>query len=410
MIDINLIRKDIPAYKKVCQLKKVEIDIDDILYLDDMRKTLQSDIDELKHKQKEFASKQQYEEAKKLKTQIQEKEEKYKNNQEQLNKLSLQLPNIIHPDTPIGTDESENIEAKRIWTVPNFDFKIKNHIELMTQHDMIDIERGVKIAWSRSYFLKNDWALLEQALLQYAYKKMIKKGFTPLMVPNIVNTKTLEWTGYFPWWEDDAYNMEKDNKRLIGTSEIPITAYHSNEILDIKDLPKTYVWLSPCYRREAGTYWKDTSGLYRVHQFNKVEQVIILPADIELSNQRHQKILNNSMELLNELEIPYRLLNLCTWDMAIGKYRTHDLECRMPSRNSYGETHSATSFLDFQARRLKIKYRDKDWKIQFAYTLNNTVVATPRILISIIENNQTKDWKIKIPKVLQQYMWKEIID
>ncbi len=191
---------------------------------------------------------------------------------------------------------------------------------------------------------------------------------------------------------------------MIGTAEIPVTSYHKDEILDEKDLPKTSFALSPCYRREAGSYGKDTHGLYRLHQFNKVEQVVVIPADVELSNERHQKILQNAMDVMDDFKLPYRLLQLCTGDLAQGKYDSHDIECRMPSRKSYGETHSATSFLDFQARRLNLRYRTKDGEVKYCYTLNNTVVATPRILIAIVENYQQKDGTIKIPEMLVSYM------
>jgi serine--tRNA ligase len=279
----------------------------------------------------------------------------------------------------------------------------------MKKHDMIDIERGVKLGGARSYFLKGDGMLLEQAVLQYTLKKIVERGFTPMQVPNIVNPECLQGTGYFPGGEEDAYRMERDDQRLIGTSEIPVTAYHMNEILNEDDLPKKYCGYSACYRREAGTYGKDTAGLYRVHQFQKVEQVVILPADEKMSEQYYRQILQNSMDILADLELPHRLLQLCSGDLAIGKYNSHDLECRMPSRNAYGETHSVTAFLDFQARRLNLKYRDKDGKIQYCYTMNNTAIATPRVLIAIIENNQTADGKIRIPKVLQAYMGKEVI-
>jgi len=228
-------------------------------------------------------------------------------------------------------------------------------------------------------------------------------------VPNIVNTECLIGTGYFPGGEEDAYRMERDNQWLIGTSEIPITAYHMDEVLEEKDLPKKYCGYSACFRREAGTYGKDTAGLYRVHQFNKVEQVVILPEDEKMSNEYYQQILQNSMDILDDLKVPYRLLQLCSGDLAIGKYNSHDLECWMPSRNAYGETHSVTSFLDFQSRRLNLRYRDAEGKIRYCYTINNTAIATPRILIALIENNQQADGTIKIPEVLVPYMGKEYI-
>lgn len=409
MLDLQKIRDHLDSYKQVLQARNMDIDIDSILSLDDRRKTLQQEIDKKKHTQKQLAEQQKYNEAKSLKQDIQELEENYKTTVEQLDIQMLKLPNILHPDVPVGKDDSQNIATEYIGEKPNFDFQAKDHMTLMHMHDMIDMERGVKLAGARSYFLKNDGFLLEQAVLQLAYSSLIHKGFTPLSVPNIVNPTALQGTGYFPGGEDDAYHLEKDDKRLIATAEIPITAYHMNETLQEDELPKTYVGLSPCYRREAGSYGKDTAGLYRVHQFNKVEQVIILPADEALSNERHNTILRNARDLIESLEIPYRVLQLCTGDMALGKYNSHDLECRMPSRNSYGETHSATSFLDFQSRRLKLRYKTKNGEIKYCYTLNNTVVATPRILIALIENHQTADGKIRIPAALQPYMYGKTI-
>ena len=251
--------------------------------------------------------------------------------------------------------------------------------------------------------------LLEQAVLQYTLKKLVERGFTPLQVPNIVNPECLMGTGYFPGGEEDAYWMERDNQWLIGTSEIPVTAYHMGEVLEEKELPKKYCGYSACYRREAGSYGRDTAGLYRVHQFMKVEQVVILPADLKMTEQYYQQILQNAMDVLSDCEVPYRLLQLCTGDLAIGKYMSHDLECWMPSRNSYGETHSVSAFLDFQARRLNLRYRDQEGKLQYCYTMNNTAIATPRFLIALIENHQTADGRIRIPKVLQPYMGKEFI-
>ena len=320
------------------------------------------------------------------------------------------MPNTsLHSDVPEGKDDSENVVVKTYWEVPQFDFKPLDHIELMKKHDMVDIERGVKLWWARSYFLKGDWMLLEQAVLQYTLKKLVERGFIPMQVPNIVNPECLIGTWYFPWGEEDAYWMERDDQWLIWTSEIPVTAYHMNEILSEDELPKKYCWYSTCFRREAWTYWKDTAWLYRVHQFQKVEQVIILPEDEKMSDQYYHQILQNSMDVLSDFELPYRVLQLCSWDLAIWKYNSNDLECWMPSRNSYWETHSVTAFLDFQARRLNLKYRDKEWKIHYCYTMNNTAIATPRVLIALIENNQTADWKIRIPKVLQPYMGKNII-
>lgn len=410
MIDLKKVREDIAGYKLICQKKGKLFDIDAILALDDKRKALQLEIDQTKAQQKQLAAQKDYEGAKNLKIQIQEFETQHTQVDTELKSWLLKMPNTaLHPEVPEGKDDSENVVVQNFWTIPQFDFQPLDHVELMKKHDMIDIERGVKLGGARSYFLKGDGMLLEQAVLQYTLKKIVERGFTPMQVPNIVNPECLQGTGYFPGGEEDAYRMERDDQRLIGTSEIPVTAYHMNEILNEDDLPKKYCGYSACYRREAGTYGKDTAGLYRVHQFQKVEQVVILPADEKMSEQYYRQILQNSMDILADLELPHRLLQLCSGDLAIGKYNSHDLECRMPSRNAYGETHSVTAFLDFQARRLNLKYRDKDGKIQYCYTMNNTAIATPRVLIAIIENNQTADGKIRIPKVLQAYMGKEVI-
>lgn len=410
MIDLKKVRDDVDSYKQICQHKGKKIDVDGILTKDDQRKEFQQKIDAMKFQQKELAAKKDYDGAKALKWEIQWLEEQYDAIVVELNKDLLTMPNTaLYSGVPIGKDESENVVVKTFGNVPHFDFETKDHMTLMKHYDMVDVERWVKLAWARSYFLKGDGMMLEQAVLQYTLKKLVTKGFTPMNVPNIVNPACLVGTWYFPGGEEDAYWMERDDQRLIGTSEIPLTAYHMDEVLDEKDLPKKYCWYSACYRREAGTYGKDTAGLYRVHQFMKVEQVVILPEDEKMSNEYHQQILQNAMDILDDLKIPYRLLQLCSWDLAIGKYNSHDLECWMPSRNSYGETHSVTSFLDFQARRLNLRYRDAEGKIKYCYTMNNTAIATPRVLIALIENNQQADGTIKIPDVLVPYMGKEYI-
>lgn len=409
MLDLKKVRDNLDEYKSSLTKRHSNCDVDAILAKDDERKALQQRVDDLKSQQKTLAAQQDYEWAKALKWQIQELEDQQKNIQEELKKYQLKMPNFISPSVPEGKDDTENVEVKRVWEIPQFDFEPLDHMTLMKKYDMVDVERWVKLAGARSYFLKNDWMLLEQAILQLALKKLVKKWFTPFQVPNMVNPECLVGTWYFPWWEEDAYWLERDDQWMIATAEIPLTSYYSWEILNESDLPKKLVWLSPCYRREAWSYGKDTSGLYRVHQFMKVEQVIILPADVAMSDQFHEQILQNSMEVVEDLWLPYRLLQLCSGDLALWKYNSHDIECWMPSRNSYGETHSATSFLDFQARRLNLRYRAEDGTIKYCYTLNNTVVASPRILIALIECNQTADWKIKIPAALQDYMWKDII-
>ncbi|MDR3168774.1 MAG: serine--tRNA ligase [Candidatus Peribacteria bacterium] len=391
MLDLKNVRERLDQYKADLKKRHSTVHVEEILALDDQRKALQQQIDSLKFQQKTLASQQDYEAAKALKTDIQAQESEYETLIKKLHPLLLQMPNFLSSRVPTGKDETENVEIRRVGEVPTFDFSIQDHMSLMKKYDMVDFERGAKIAGTRSYFLKNDGMLLEQAVQQYALQKMIKKGFQPFIVPNIVNTECLVGTGWFPGGEEDAYRLERDDQWLIATAEIPLTSYHTGDILREDELPKKYVGLSPCYRREAGSYGKDTAGLYRVHQFTKLEQVVILPEDVAMSDQFHAQILANAEELLVDLGIPYRVLQLCAGDLAIGKYDSHDIECRMPSRNAYGETHSATSFLDFQARRLNLRYRDSEGNVKYCYTMNNTVVATPRILIAIIENNQTAD-------------------
>ena len=410
MIDLKKVREHLEEYQTVLKKRNSNLNLDQILSLDDQRKELQQKIDNLKFQQKELAAKQDYEGAKSLKSQIQTTEEEYNKVAEELKGLQLQMPNFLHDSIPEGKDDSENVEIRRNGEIPQFDFPLQDHMTLMKKYDMIDVERGVKIAGARSYFLKNDGMLLEQAILQYALKKMVNKGFTPFQVPNIVNTSCLVGTGYFPGGEEDAYRLERDDQWMIATAEIPLTSYYSGDIIAENELPKKMVGLSPCYRREAGSYGKDTTGLYRVHQFMKVEQVVLLPEDEKMAESYYYQILQNSEELVQELGLPYRVLQLCTGDLALGKYLSHDIECWMPSRNNYGETHSATSFLDFQARRLNLRYRAEDGTVKYCYTMNNTVVASPRILIAVLENNQTADGKIKIPEVLQPYMGKAFIE
>mgnify|MGYP001578504803 CR=1 FL=1 len=251
------------------------------------------------------------------------------------------------------------------------------------------------------------------AILQYINDKLVKKGFTPFTVPLLVGYEAMEGTSYFPGGEEQAYavgvktpdgGIESDGKYLIGTSEVSVTSYHRDEILDEKELPKLYCGLSACFRREAGTYGKDTHGLYRIHQFQKVEQVIICKNDEEESKKMHQMILKNAEEVLQDLKLPYHVVAVCTGDMGLGQYYKNDIETWMPSRNSYGETHSCSTLHEFQSRRLNLRYRDADGKVKYCHTLNNTCIASPRILIPVLEMYQNPDGSVTIPEVLRPYM------
>jgi len=262
------------------------------------------------------------------------------------------------------------------------------------------------LAGSRSYFLLGDGALLHQAVLRLAQDMMMQRGFVPMTVPVLVREPAMVGTGYFPLGREQSYVMsnEEPAKYLVGTAEVSLTAYHMNETLEAKDLPRKYIGMSPCFRREAGTYGKDTAGLYRIHQFDKVEQVIVCRSDIEESKKWHQEILKNAEDVLQKLELPYRVVAVCTGDLGQGQVAKFDIETWMPSRGHYGETHSASRFYDFQARRLNLRYRDDDGKVRICHTLNNTVIASPRILIPILDLYQNADGSITIPTALRPYM------
>jgi seryl-tRNA synthetase len=282
---------------------------------------------------------------------------------------------------------------------------LKDHIELGTSLGMIDVERGVKLAGTRNYFLKGDGALLHWAVLRFAMDFMINRGYVPMSVPLLMRDEAMKGTGYFPGSEEQTYQMERDELSLVGTAEVPVTAYHMGEILDQDQLPCKYVAMSSCFRREAGAAGKDTYGLYRIHQFDKVEQVIVCENSIEESKKYHAEILANSEAVMQALKLPYRVVNVCTGDLGKGQVQKYDIEAWMPSRNGYCETHSASRFYEFQARRMNLRYKDKKTKKNlFCHTLNNTVIASPRVLIPLMELYQTKDGSITIPEVLRPYM------
>lgn len=319
--------------------------------------------------------------------------------------LAMLLPMPPADEVPDGKDDQDNIELERVGEVPAFDFEVQAHDDLGAALGIIDIPRGVKLAGSRNYLLLGDAARLERAVLQFALDHMIARGFEMVSVPTLVNRACMEGTGYFPGGEEQAYLAERDDLSLVGTSEVPLTSIHSGETLEADRLPLRRVALSPCYRREAGTYGKDTKGLYRVHQFWKVEQVVLGPADEEWSREEHKRMLGHATDLMQALELPYRVVNVCGGDLGQGQVQKFDIETWMPSRNAYGETHSASRFHDFQSRRLELRYRPGGGaKPQFVHTLNNTVIASPRVLIALLENHQQADGSVRIPEILRPYM------
>jgi seryl-tRNA synthetase len=414
MLDPKLILAQPDLFKEIARKKRVNFDVDAFIALDEKRRALQTEGDALKAEKNE-ASKRiaqlQGDERTAAIAAMQNQGDTEKKVDEQLKEveaawteLFLRAPGLISDEVPEGKDDTENVELYTHGELPKFDFEAKDHVTLGKDLDILDIERGVKIAGSRSYFLKGDGALLELAILQYTLHKLVAKGFTAFLPPLLVNREAMTGTGYFPGGEEQAYTLTQDEKYLIGTSEVPVASYHSDETLDESELPKLYAGYSYCFRREAGTYGKDTHGLYRIHQFQKVEQVVICKADMAESQKLHEFLLKNAEEVLQDLKLPYRVVAVCSGDMGQGQYYKNDIETWMPSRNSYGETHSCSSFLDFQARRLNLKYKDKDGKRHFAYTLNNTCIASPRILIPVLECYQNADGSITVPEVLRPWM------
>ncbi len=329
--------------------------------------------------------------------------------------IMLQLPAIPDPSWPVGVDDKDNVVVRE-WSDMDhpprrLDGGRKDHVALGTALNILDFDRGVKLAGSRSYVLRGQGAQLYQAVLRFAQDVIVSRGYEPYVVPILVTEQCMIGTGYFPAGRDQAY-ITQDASVLVGTSEVPLASFFGGEILDEKDLPKRMIATSTCFRREAGAAGKDTAGLYRVHQFDKVEQVVVHKADDAEHIAIHEEIIANSESILQHLKLPYRVVKNCTGDMGQGKWRMYDIETWMPSRDSgkgaYGETHSGSALRDFQARRLNLKYRpaggDKKASPLFAYTLNNTAIACPRVLIAILENYQAPDGSVTIPDVLRPLM------
>ncbi|MCL2774976.1 MAG: serine--tRNA ligase [Oscillospiraceae bacterium] len=411
MLDINFIRNNPETVKQAAKNKLIGVDIDRLLILDAEIRKNSADIDLLRNERNSLSklnkggnSEEITEKVKKIKQVLFEKETCLENSRKEFNQLMLIVPSVPAPGVPIGKDESDNVEIRRWGDIPKFDFEPKDHMELAESLDLIDVPRAVKFAGSRAYFLKNEGMLLELAVCRYVLDKLVSKNFVPMSVPFMVKDTAMQGTGYFPIGYDQSYKLQEDNLFLIGTSEVSLISYHQNEILDYSDLPKKYAGYSTCFRREAGAAGKDTRGLYRVHQFQKIEQIIICRNDVKEAEELHYQILNNVEEILQSLKLPYRVALACTGEIGIGQIRKHEVETWMPSRQNYCETHSCSTMGDFQARRSNIKYRDTDGSTKFVFTLNNTGIASPRILIPILENYQQKDGSVLIPDVLQPYM------
>ncbi|ALM10426.1 MAG TPA: serine--tRNA ligase [Candidatus Peribacter riflensis] len=434
MIDLVDLRARPDVYQDAADKKGIRISVKEFLKLDELRRALQKMTDEmrarqnsaskripgLKGKEKETSLKEMKELSEELKHRLNELQQ----TEETWMKLQLVLPSLPHPRVPVGKDEQGNVEVKK-WgpstgsgqADPKKLLKVKepkDHVALGEALDIIDIPRGVKLAGARSYFLKGDGARLHRAVLQLALDHLGKKGWIHFTPPYMANWDCLMGTGFFPGAEEQTYAVGAQEKRgekispddfyMIGTSEVSVCSYHKDEVLKENDLPKRYAGFSPCFRRESGTYGKDTKGLYRIHQFDKVEQVVLCPANVDIALALFEEIRTNAEEVLQLLNLPYRVLDICTGDMGKGKVYMQDIETWMPSREGYGETHSCSYLGDFQARRLNIKYETGEGKKLFVHTLNNTCIASPRILIPLLEMNQNEDGSITIPEALRPYM------
>ncbi|MGD1043479.1 MAG: serine--tRNA ligase [Sedimentisphaerales bacterium] len=415
MIDIKEIRENPQRFKQAAKNKNIEVDIDRLMAIDvellSAKQRLQEiateknrigkSIPKLTGEEKQNALGQ----LAKFKADESQSEEKVKQLQPEADSLMLLVAQPADDEVPLGKDDTENVEIRREGQVRKFDFKPKDHVQLGVDLGIIDVERGVKLAGTRSYFLKGDGARLHWAVLQFAMDVMVARGYSPMSVPLLMKDEAMRGTGYYPGSEEQTYRMERDELNLAGTAEVPLTAYHSGELLREEDLPIKFAGMSTCFRREAGAAGKDTYGLYRIHQFDKVEQVVICKNNVEESNKYHEEILSNSEVVMRALEVPYRVVVVCTGDLGRGQAKKYDIEAWMPSRNNYCETHSASKFYEFQARRMNLRYKDTATKKNlFCHTLNNTVIASPRVLIPILELYQNADGSITVPKVLQPYM------
>jgi seryl-tRNA synthetase len=414
MLDIAFIRNNPEVVKEGVRKKRMKVDIDEILSIDNDIRFLKTEVETLRADRNRISKDvsrsdgpqrdELISQIRFIKESLTDKEPKLKDLEERFEQLMLFVPNPPAPEVPEGDSDEDNVVLREVGKPPTFDFVPKDHLELAESLDIVDMPRAVKFAGARMYFLKNEGALLEFALFKFALDHLFSKGFQPMIVPQLVRREAMVGTGFFPLGEEDTFFVSKDDLYLIGTAEVPLVSYHMDEILNEAELPKRYCGYSTCFRREAGSYGRDTKGFYRLHQFNKVEQVVICANDPEISMMEHRLLLENAEEIMKALELPYRVALACSGEIGQGQVLKHEIETWMPSRGKYSETHSCSTLHEFQARRLRIRYRGSDGKTKPCHTLNNTAVASPRILIPILENFQNQDGSVTIPKVLRPLM------
>ncbi|MGD0465704.1 MAG: serine--tRNA ligase [Gammaproteobacteria bacterium] len=414
MIDLKFIRQNPELIRNAILVKKIDLNLDNLFNIDakvlELKKQLQAVEEEKNINAREVPKANNLdrplliEKGRKIGQQIEEIKSQLKIVEEELQKLLWLVPNIPAAEAPVGATEDDNVEIKRYGTPKAFSFKPLDHVEILEKHNWAELERVAKVSGSRSYSLVNDMVLLEMALLRFSMEKMKNKGFNLITVPAFAREFAFIGTGHFPVGKEQVYFIPEDDLYLTGTSEVVLNALHSGEILKETDLPILYAGFSPCFRREAGSAGKDTRGLIRLHQFYKVEQFVIGKNDPSQSAKWHQQLLEISEEIIMDLELPYRVVDVCTGDMGAGKVRQFDIEAWVPSEQKYRETHSCSSLHEWQARRTNLRYRDLNGKMQYCHTLNNTAIATPRIMVPFLENHQNSDGTINIPAKLQPFM------
>jgi seryl-tRNA synthetase len=414
MLDIAFIRANPDAVKAAIKNKRFEVDVDDLLATDKRRREIIGELEASRAKKNQVAqsipkaTKEErpklIDEGKAVKAEIERLEPVLAEVEKKLTDMMLRVPSVPRPEVPVGAGEADNVEIRKVGTIKKFDFQPKDHIDLMSSLDLVELEGPRRFAGARSYALKGMGAILELAVTRLTIDMLAARGLVPVIPPVMVKARALEGTGFFPLSREEAYAIEADELFLVGTSEVPLVSLHCDEVLDAVRLPIRYCGLSQCFRCEAGAHGKDTRGLYRVHQFTKVEQVVFCLPDEAVAEKEHYQLLANAESILEKLEIPYRVCLACTGEIGLGQTRKHEVESWMPGRDAYSETHSCSTLGDFQARRSNIRVRMPDGSLAFPYTLNNTAIASPRILIPLLENHQNADGSVTIPKALVPYM------
>lgn len=419
MLDIKFIRENKDVIAAGAKKKRIDFDVNQLIAVDDKRKQLLISIEEKRALQNSYNEKITKAanpserndfilEMKKVKDALTKEEETFKEIMKEWQSLMVRVPNIPDMSVPDGESDADNKEVKSWGEQPTFSFEAKDHVTLMENLGMVDLERGTKVAGFRGYFLKGDGALFSFAIWQFAQEHFMAKGFTPMIVPSLVKKETLYGTGYLPQGEEDLYKTQ-DGDFLAGTAEVATMGYYADEVIDKVLLPQKFLSFSPCFRREAGSHGKDVRGLIRVHEFYKVEQVALCEASHEVSVKLHEELNRNTEEFIEKLGIPYRTVVNCGGDLGLGQVKKYDIELWVPLEQKYREISSASYFHDFQTRRLNIRYRDDEGKLRYVHSLNSTAIPTPRILVSLVENYQQADGTIKIPEPLQKYMGKSVI-